>query len=110
MHPIYAEEILDHIKHLRDIIPAVKHHHERYDGAGYPEQLRGENIDLNARIIAVADAFDAMTTDRPYRKALSLQIALEELWANSGTQFDPEVVKAFFEAYERDDLLAKKGW
>ncbi|TEB13493.1 HD domain-containing phosphohydrolase [Pelotomaculum propionicicum] len=110
MHPIYAEEILNHIKHLRDIVPAVKHHHERYDGCGYPEKLRGDGIDIKARIIAVADAFDAMTTDRPYRKAMSLQIALEELWANSGTQFDPEVVRAFFEAFEKDELLVKKGW
>lgn len=110
MHPIYAEEILNHIKHLRDIIPGVKYHHERYDGAGYPEKLRGKNIDIIARIIAVADAFDAMTTDRPYRKALGLQMAFEELRLNSGTQFDPEVVKAFFAAYEKDKLLVKKGW
>ncbi len=110
MHPIYAEEILNHIKHLRDIIPGVKYHHERYDGAGYPEKLRGDNIDIIARIIAVADAFDAMTTDRPYRKALGLKMAFEELRLNSGTQFDPEVVKAFFAAYEKDKLLVKKGW
>lgn len=110
MHTIYAEEILNHIKHLRDIIPGVKYHHERYDGTGYPEKLRGDNIDIIARIIAVADAFDAMTTDRPYRKGLSLQMAFKELRINAGTQFDPEVVKAFFAAYEKDKLLAKKGW
>ena len=110
MHTIYAEEILNHIKHLREIIPGVKSHHERYDGTGYPEKLRGDNIDIMARIIAVADAFDAMTTDRPYRKGLSLQMAFDELRINSGTQFDPEVVRAFFAAYEKDRLLEKKGW
>lgn len=110
MHTIYAEEILNHIKHLRDIIPGVKYHHERYDGTGYPEKLRGDDIDIIARIIAVADAFDAMTTDRPYRKGLSLQMAFDELRINAGTQFDPEMVKAFFAAYEKDKLLVKKGW
>lgn len=108
MHTIFAEEILNHIKHLRDIIPGVKYHHERYDGNGYPEKLRGNDIDIIARIIAVADAFDAMTSDRPYRKALSLNIALQELKRNAGTQFDPEVVEAFFAAYEGDKLLIKE--
>jgi len=108
MHTIYAEEILNHIKHLRDIVPGVKYHHERYDGNGYPEKLRGTDIDIIARIIAVADAFDAMTTDRPYRKGLSLDTALKELKRNSGTQFDPEVVRAFFVAYEGDKLSVKE--
>lgn len=108
MHTIYAEEILNHIKHLRDIIPGVKYHHERYDGNGYPEKLRGNGIDIIARIIAVADAFDAMTTDRPYRKGLSLEMALKELKRNSGTQFDPEVVRAFFVAYEGDKLSVEE--
>jgi HD-GYP domain-containing protein (c-di-GMP phosphodiesterase class II) len=104
LHPIYAEEILNHIKHLRGIIPGVKHHHERYDGSGYPEKLKGDSIDIIARIISVADAFDAMTTDRPYRKKLELEKAFDELKDNSGTQFDPNVVKAFFKAYKDNQI------
>ena len=106
-HTIYAEEILEHIKHLKDIVPAVKHHHERYDGGGYPEKLKGDGINIMARIIAIADAFDAMTTDRPYRKRLLLDAALEELKTNAGTQFDPEIVNAFFMAYENNNIMLK---
>lgn len=100
MHSRFASEILDHIKQLKDIIPAVRGHHEKYDGTGYPDRLKGEDIPLFARIIAVADTFDAITTDRPYRKALSLERAFEELKSNAGTQLDREVVKAFIDAYE----------
>ncbi|HOV79281.1 MAG TPA: HD domain-containing protein [Bacillota bacterium] len=107
MHTIYAEEILEHIKHFKDIVPAVKHHHERYDGTGYPERLRGENINVMARIISIADAFDAMTTDRPYRKRLLLDSALYELKNNAGTQFDPVMVEAFFSAYDSRNILPK---
>lgn len=100
MHPKYGSEILSHIKQLRDIIPKMRGHHERFDGSGYPDGLRGEEIPLGARIIAVADAFDAMTTDRPYRKALSRDDAIEQLRKNAGTQFDPRVVEAFIKALE----------
>ncbi|MDP4093586.1 MAG: HD domain-containing protein [Bacillota bacterium] len=99
-HTVYGQEILEHIKYLGDIIPAVRHHHERYDGKGYPDGLKGDVTDLNARIISVADAYDAMTSDRPYRKGLSCSIALEEIRSNSGKQFDPLVVKAFEAAYD----------
>lgn len=108
MHPIYAEEILDHIKHLKGIIPGVKHHHERYDGSGYPEGLKGNDIDIIARIISVADAFDAMTTDRPYRERMELAEAFDELRANSGTQFDPRVVKAFFTACSENRIPVER--
>jgi len=94
-HTIYGEEVLKHIKYFKDIIPGVKHHHERYDGKGYPEGLMGGQIDIIARIIAVGDTFDAMTSDRPYRKALAKTIAYAEIEKNAGSQFDPEVVKAF---------------
>lgn len=97
-HTIYGGEVLKYIKYFKDIIPGVKFHHERYDGKGYPEGLRGEQIDVIARIIAVGDTFDAMTSDRPYRKALSKEIACAEIEKNSGSQFDPEVVKAFLKA------------
>lgn len=94
-HPTYGEEILKHIKHLEDVIPGIKYHHERCDGRGYPYGLKGEEIDITARIIAVADSFDAMTTDRPYRAALSPDVAIKELIRFSGTQFDSAVVEAF---------------
>ena len=103
-HPTYGEEILKHIKHLKDVIPGVKFHHERCDGKGYPLGLKGDAIDITARIIAVADSFDAMTTDRPYRKALSLDVAFNELIKFSGTQFDSAVVKAFLSAQVQEKL------
>lgn len=103
-HPTYGEEILKHIKHLEDVVPGVKYHHERCDGKGYPYGLKGDEIDITARIIAVADSFDAMTTDRPYRKALSLDVAFNELIKFSGTQFDAEVVEAFLSADVQEKL------
>lgn len=96
LHTTHGEEILCKISQLSDIIPGVKHHHERFDGRGYPDGLAGGQIDITARIIAVADSFDAMTTDRPYRKGFAFEEAFEELRRNAGTQFDPEVVNAFF--------------
>lgn len=98
-HATLGQEILCHIHSLADIIPGVKQHHERFDGTGYPEKLAGEEIDILARIIAVADAFDAMMTDRPYRKGLGMKRALTELAKNAGTQFDPEIVAAFIKAH-----------
>jgi response regulator RpfG family c-di-GMP phosphodiesterase len=98
-HNIYGSEILKHVEHLRDVLPGVRHHHERFDGKGYPDGIDGEAIDIQARIISVADAFDAMTTNRPYRKGLSLETAFDELRKHSGTQFDPAVVDAFIAAY-----------
>lgn len=100
MHPQYGSDILSHVKKLRDIIPGVRGHHERIDGKGYPDNLRDGDIPIIARIIAVADTFDAMTTDRPYRKAMSSETALEELRKNSGIQFDKDVVEAFIRGYK----------
>ncbi|MFZ5590257.1 MAG: HD domain-containing phosphohydrolase [Bacillota bacterium] len=88
-------DILACISWLEEIVPIIKAHHERYDGTGYPDQLQGEEIPLLGRIIAVADAFDAMTSNRSYRKALPLEEAIDELKKNAGRQFDPEVVNAF---------------
>ncbi|MFC2173390.1 HD domain-containing phosphohydrolase [Acidobacteriota bacterium] len=101
-HAGYGAEILKPIKHLEKVIPGVKSHHERYDGTGYPEGLKGKKIPLVARIIAVADTFDAMTTDRPYRKSFSAKEAFNELKRHGGTQFDPKVVAAFFEVWKRE--------
>ncbi len=99
MHTIYGAELLDHINHLKDVIPGVRYHHEKYDGSGYPEGLKGKGIPLIARIIAVADTFDAITTDRPYRRGLSFDSAFTELKKSAGSQFDPDVVDAFLSAY-----------
>ncbi|MCL5102766.1 MAG: diguanylate cyclase [Armatimonadetes bacterium] len=94
-HPSVGGNILRRAPQLDVIIPAVISHHERWDGAGYPHGLRGSSIARMARILAVADAFDAMTSDRPYRKAMPLEQALNELRKNAGVQFDPEIVEAF---------------
>jgi len=105
MHPVYGEDILKHIQQMAKVIPGVKQHHEKYDGRGYPDRLKGLEIDITARIIAVADSFDAMTSDRPYRKGLSLDIAFEELKKHSGGQFDSDMVNAFFMAYEKGKIV-----
>lgn len=97
-HPSVGGVILQRAPQLDRILPAVLFHHERWDGTGYPDGIPGEQIPLVARILAVADAFDAMTSDRPYRKAMTQQAALDELKANSGKQFDPELVDIFVDA------------
>ena len=103
-HPVLGAEILEHVKSLRAMIGGVRHHHEKYDGSGYPDRKKGEEIPLIGRIIAVADAFDAMTSTRPYRTALSHETALNELATFSGRQFDPHVVAAFMEVYNNGEL------
>jgi putative nucleotidyltransferase with HDIG domain len=104
MHSAYGAEILGHVKQLREVIPGVRNHHEKIDGTGYPDGLTGEHIPFPARIIAVADTFDAMTTDRPYRKGLSVETAIEELKKFSGIQFDSEVVDAFIKALTEGEV------
>jgi putative nucleotidyltransferase with HDIG domain len=94
-HPVVGEQILNRISFLRPAAGIVRQHHERYDGTGYPDGLQGEEIDLGARIFAVADTLDAMTSDRFYRKALSLSAAREEITRGAWTQFDPHLVEAF---------------
>ena len=95
MHPALSMRIIEPLPQLGNIIPIIYHHNERYDGNGYIEGKAGEKIPLGARIIAVADSFEAMTSDRPYRSALSRGEAIAELVANSGSQFDPRVVDHF---------------
>lgn len=94
-HPVRGGQILSRLKNIEDVIRCVVHHHERYDGTGHPDKLKGEEIPLGSRILAVADTYDAMTSDRPYRKALSHDVAIAELIKCSGTQFDPDIVQAF---------------
>jgi len=94
-HPAIGERIIEPIKKLAHLGPIIRAHQEKYDGSGYPDQLQGNEIPLASRIISVADAFVAMTDDRVYRKAYSLEKAINEIKISSGTQFDPEVVDAF---------------
>ncbi len=106
-HPVVGAIILQPIKGMEEVANAVKAHHERFDGRGYPDGLRGAEIPLMTRIISVADTFDSMTTDRPYRKHLSDAAAVQEILECSGSQFDPEVVEAFLKAYQKG-LVVKK--
>jgi len=96
-HPLLGSTILQPIDEIEDAILGVKYHHEKFDGTGYPEGLKGQQIPFIAAIISVADAFDAMTTDRPYRKGLDKKEAIKEIRQASGRQFDPRVVTAFVE-------------
>jgi putative nucleotidyltransferase with HDIG domain len=96
-HPSQGAEILMPLKSLRDIIPIMKHHHERYDGSGYPDGLAGDDIPLEARILAIADVYDAITADRPYRNAMTREAAIEELRKGAGTKFDPTMVRMFID-------------
>ena len=106
-HPQLGFDILsralgldDELEALELVIAGVRHHHERWDGEGYPSRLKGTEIPKMARIIAVADAFDAMVSDRPYRAARSSEFAFQEIALHRGTQFDPEVVDAFVAAFQ----------
>jgi putative nucleotidyltransferase with HDIG domain len=101
-HPAHGQAILREIEFLEGASRVVAQHHERWDGAGYPLGLRGEEIDLNARIFAVADAFDAMISDRVYRRGRSYEAAAEELDAWAGRQFDPQIVEAFHRVPRED--------
>jgi HD-GYP domain-containing protein (c-di-GMP phosphodiesterase class II) len=96
-HPIIGEAIVKPLQFLGDAVQIIRYHHERWDGRGYPHGLAGEDIFLPARIFMLADTFDAMTTDRPYRKALPIDVVLEEIDRNAGTQFDPEVARAWID-------------
>jgi putative nucleotidyltransferase with HDIG domain len=100
-HTVKGAEIVGTVPDLHPILPIVRSHHERWDGGGYPDGLEGENIPRVARIVAVADAFDAMTSDRPYRKGLPVQVAFAEVEKQSGRQFDPQCAGAFLAVRER---------
>ncbi|NQT22379.1 MAG: HD domain-containing protein, partial [Candidatus Omnitrophica bacterium] len=108
-HPEVGAAILTPIKELKDIAKEIKYHQERYDGKGYPEGLKGTEIPLIARIIAVCDTFDAITTDRPYRQREMAEFAVQEIRECSGTQFDPIVVSAFVLAFEKGKILTNKN-
>jgi two-component system cell cycle response regulator len=105
-HTLIGERILGASEALNDVGQLVRSSHERWDGDGYPDELAGEKIPLGSRVIFVSDAFDAMTTDRPYRQAVSVSEALAELRRCAGTQFDPALVEAFCELVEEEELAA----
>jgi hypothetical protein len=100
-HPVVGERMLKGIEFLHDALPVIRHHHERWDGKGYPDGLRGEQIPLGARIVAVCDSFDAMTSNRPYRDAMPAEAACEEILRCAGTQFDPVCANLLVDALEK---------
>ena len=102
-HPVQGATILQDIKQLRDIIPFIRYHHEKLDGKGYPDNLHGDQIPLGARILHVADSFDSMTSDRPYRPAPGVKYALSEMEKFKGIQFDHKVVDAFLRVLEKSE-------
>ena len=110
-HPAKGKHILDNIGYLEQALPCILHHHERFDGQGYPEKIAGEKIPLPGRIISVADAFDAMTSNRPYREKMDFRSAFHEVEKNAGKQFDPEIVEALgklLKSGRLEQLLAEK--
>jgi HD-GYP domain-containing protein (c-di-GMP phosphodiesterase class II) len=98
-------DILAPIEFLGKVKDAILHHHERFDGKGYPGGVAGDQIPLAARILAVVDAYESMITERPYRKAMRREEAIEELMSCSGTQFDPQVVEHFVEIIGKDEFM-----
>ncbi|MGW8250361.1 MAG: HD domain-containing phosphohydrolase [Anaerolineales bacterium] len=105
-HPVAGADMIKDVPYLARAVPVVRHHHERWDGSGYPDGLKGQAIPAPARIVALADAFDAITIDRPYRSARTPQQAYEEIVALKGTQFDPDVVDAFQRLWENRVILS----
>jgi len=99
-HTLKGSEMVAPLHLVQECVDGIKYHHERYDGKGYPEGLKGDEVPLAAAVVAVADTFDAMTTDRPYRKGLSQETAIVEIKKYSGTQFNPLPAKAMVELYE----------
>ncbi|MCM2279362.1 MAG: HD domain-containing protein [Oligoflexia bacterium] len=108
-HPELGYDIMSRVPGLRDVIGGMRYHHERWDGKGYPLGLKAEEIPLIARIIAVADTYDAMVSTRPYRKGLDPKVAYDEIVRHRGTQFDPKIVDAFIEAFKNEKMGKGSG-
>jgi HD-GYP domain-containing protein (c-di-GMP phosphodiesterase class II) len=107
MHPVWSERFLKKVEYLGDVLPAIRNHHERFDGGGYPDGLEGDDIPMLARLLAVADSFDAMTSPRPFRGPMSDTDALLEMTREQGKQFDPILVEAFLRAYDEKLILSQ---
>ncbi len=103
-HPLRSVKIIRHMKALKSVIPVILHHHENYDGSGYPKGLKKDQIPLGARIMAIVGAFEAMITKKPYRLIKTIDEAVEEIKRNTGTQFDPKVVEVFLRVMRRKDI------
>lgn len=106
IHPVKSAELLENIEEFREIVRIVRHHHERWDGKGYPDGLANEEISLESRILAIADAFDAMTSERPYKRALTLKEAIKEIERCSGSQFDPKLSEIMIDII-KEEILEK---
>ncbi len=104
-HPIKGVRLIEPLGFSHNVISAIRHHHERWDGRGYPDGLMGDRIPLLARIITLADSYDAMTSDRPYRCGLSAHLVEEEIEKNAGTQFDPEIVNFFLKHFKSGEVF-----
>lgn len=105
-HPVYSAEMLEPLRHISGLSDIVRFHHERFDGQGYPDGLSGYDIPRGARILSVADSFDAMMSDRPYRKNKTFLESVEELKRCAGSQFDPDLVNVFLKAMENKSKKA----
>jgi len=108
-HPGIGANIIETVPFLQHVVPVVRHHHERWDGQGYPDGLTGTDIPWLARVLAVADAFDAMTSDRPYRRAMTMADARQEIIRSRGIQFDPEVADAFIRAIDTGEITVRSN-
>ena len=106
-HPLIGAKIIEPIEAYEDVIPIILYHHERYDGKGYPHGLSGENISISARILALADVYDALVSSRPYREGWVKEKVIDLIKKESGTHFDPKVVDAFLSAFScpEDDII-----
>jgi HD-GYP domain-containing protein (c-di-GMP phosphodiesterase class II) len=105
LHPVKGAQIIGPLEFLKQVIPIVRHHHERFDGTGYPDRLKAKRIPLLARILACADSYDAMTSERPYKSKLSLGQAISEIKRNAGKQFDPEIAALFIKILKQQPSL-----
>jgi HD-GYP domain-containing protein (c-di-GMP phosphodiesterase class II) len=103
-HTDIGAQIMSPIRMLKDIIPGIRNHHEAWNGSGYPDRLQEEEIPMVARIIGVADTFDAMTTNRPYQKAMTLEVVLDKMRSMAGSRFDPAVIEGFLAAVAAGDI------
>src|SRR5579859_8022842 len=107
IHPVVGSEILARVRFPYPVTPIVRSHHERWDGTGYPDGIKGEEIPIGARILSVVDCLDALASDRPYRRALPLDEAMEYIASLSGRSFDPKVIDILKASYKEFELLAQ---